>query len=142
MKEAKEELLLNKVKSNYILKRIFGNVTRTKFFNVIRYNKKIQKKLEKDLEDYRKEHLKIELEIVPGGNNFAYFISYIKDTNESYYHIYINDNKEELKRNYYIKNDKAKKIKVVLEFPLNTSLSGLFKNCNDINCQFLFLIKI
>ena len=72
---------------------------------------------------------KVELEIIPIGNNFNIFINQFEK--ESYYHIYINDNKEELKRNYLVRNDKAKKIKVILDGEIK-SFSKLFKNCVDI----------
>ena len=113
MEEINKNFLLNQVKSSYILKRILDNLERNKFFNLIRYNKKLQKRLEKNIDDYKNEYLKVELEIIPIGNNFNIFIN--QSGKESYYHFYINDNKEELKRNYLLRNDKATKIKVILD---------------------------
>ena len=123
---SKKTISLRDVKSNFILKQIFGNLNRNKFFNIIRYNKEIQKRLDIDINDYKNEYSKIEIEIIPIENNYAFFINYI--TNKSYFHIFINDNKEELKRNYIIKNDNAKKIKVILDNKIK-SFSRLFKSC-------------
>ena len=113
MEETNEKFSLHQVKSSYILKRILDNLERNKFFNLIRYNKKLQKRLEKNIDDYKNEYLKVELEIIPIGNNFNIFIN--QSGKESYYHFYINDNKEELKRNYLLRNDKATKVKVILD---------------------------
>ena len=38
--------MLNKIRSVYIIKEIFKNIEPLVFLNIIRYNKKIQKKLE------------------------------------------------------------------------------------------------
>ena len=48
-----------------------------------------------------------------------------KDPN---YHFYLNDNKEELDKNYITKYDNAKKIKVIIDEGIK-SLSSLFKSC-------------
>ena len=42
----------NDIKSKYILKTIFENLTRRKFLDVIHYNKDIKKKVEISLNDY------------------------------------------------------------------------------------------
>ena len=123
---SKKTISLRDVKSNFILKQIFGNLNRNKFFNIIRYNKEIQKRLDIDINDYKNEYSKIEIEIIPIENNYAFFINYITD--KSYYHIFINDNKEEFKRNYFFRSDNVKKIKVILDHEIK-SFSGLFKNC-------------
>ena len=54
--------LLN-IKSNYILKQIFNNLQKKILLNFIRYNKILQKRLNKDINDYKIEYSKIELEI-------------------------------------------------------------------------------
>ena len=52
-----------------------------------------------------------------------------KDTfikiDEKYYHIYFDDKPEEIKRNYFIKDEKVSKIKVILNYE-GDSLSELF----------------
>ena len=61
------------VKSNFILKKIFGNLKKKRFLNIIRYNKEIQKRLDVNINDFKNECSKIELEIIPIENNFGYF---------------------------------------------------------------------
>ena len=44
--------LLEKIKSKYILKKIFDNLQKRKSLNIIRYNKIIQERLDIDLYNY------------------------------------------------------------------------------------------
>ena len=44
----------NAIKSNYILKKILSLLIKYKLFDLIYYNKELQKKLSIDIEDYRK----------------------------------------------------------------------------------------
>ena len=55
--------ILLKIKSKYILKSIFDILIEKKFLQIIIYNKKLQKKLDKKINDYKYEFLKIEIEI-------------------------------------------------------------------------------
>ena len=57
----------------------------------------------------------------------------IKDKeNEIYYHIYFNDNNEEIKNKYYIeKEDKVTKIKIIIDYQVK-SFKDLFLWCNCI----------
>ena len=83
------------VKSKYILLKIFGMMQNKRSLNIIRYNKKFQEKLEKNINHYIKEYSKIEIEIFPVEKKYGKFsnISSIKR-----YHIYFNDNSKEAKR--------------------------------------------
>ena len=56
--------LLNNIKSKYIIVKIFENVQTNIFLNLIRYNKTFQKRLNKNIDDY-KDYAKIEIEIFP-----------------------------------------------------------------------------
>ena len=92
----KDNYLMN-IRSKYILKQIMENLKTKISLKIINYNKNLQNKLNIDINNYRK-YLAIELEIdvVPG--NYGQFINIYNDKEESYYHIYFNDNKEEIKR--------------------------------------------
>ena len=57
-------ILLNNIKSKYIIVKIFENVQTNIFLNLIRYNKTFQKRLNKNIDDY-KDYSKIEIEIFP-----------------------------------------------------------------------------
>ena len=117
---------LMNIKSNYILKEIFDVLDISKCLNIIRYSKIYQQKLEKDINNYKDEYLNIEIEIIPSEGNL---ITFIEDWDKKgYFHYFINDNKEELKRNYILKMDNAKKIKVKVDKEVK-SFSRLFQDC-------------
>ena len=89
------------IKSKYILQKIFNNLLKTKSLNIIKYNKNIKNRINikiKDYKEYSEMYSSIEIEIKPVKNKFGKFITIYE--NEKYYHIYFNDNKEEIKRNY------------------------------------------
>ena len=52
------------IKSKYILQRIFAYLTEKKQLQIIKYNKNIQQKFEKDINDY-KNYKKIIIELTP-----------------------------------------------------------------------------
>ena len=57
-----KKINLNDIKNKYILKKIFGNIQKIKYLNIIRYNKNIQNRLDVDINVY-KECMQIKLEI-------------------------------------------------------------------------------
>ena len=121
--------LLNNIKSKYIIVKIFENVQTNIFLNLIRYNKTFQKRLNKNIDDY-KDYSKIEIEIFPEEEKYGDFINF--DYYRNYYHIYFNDDeKEEKKKNYITKYDKVQKIKIKIDYEVR-SLYRLFKNCECI----------
>ena len=121
---------LSKIKSKYILKQIFINLQYNKFLDIIKYNKKFQKIKNLTLNDYKKEHYKIVIEIIPKNNIYGKFIN-INKNYESSYHIYINNSKEEIKKYSIDKFDIITKVKIILDQKIK-SLNGLFKECNCI----------
>ena len=125
MKEEKN--ILFKIRSNYMLKRIFSHLSTTRLLDTIRYNKKLQNKLNKDINDYKK-YLQIEIEIIPFKNIYGNFINIPNQNDENYYHIYFDDNKEEIKRHYINQSDNVNKITIVIDYEIK-SLYMLFKEC-------------
>ena len=121
---------LKRIRSKYILEQILNNLQTNILLNIIRYNKNIRNKLNKDINDYKKEYSKIELEIIPCTNERGKFINITKK-NEANYHIYFNDNKEEIKVNKNEINGKINKIKIIIDYKIK-SLFHLFKNCKII----------
>jgi len=88
--------VLKDVKSNYILKKIFYNLTKGKFLNIIKYNKKLKKRLNiniNDFKEYSEIFSTIEIEIIPIKNKDCEFINSYEQ-NGHLYHIYFNDNKK------------------------------------------------
>ena len=119
-----------KINSDYFLIKIFDNLKENKLLEIIRYNKNIQNKLNKKLNDFIKEYSKIVIEIIPKENTYGKFIN-IPKKYESYYHIYFNDNKEEIKRKELNKDENIFKIKVILDYKIK-SLSHFFDKCKCI----------
>ena len=70
----------NEIKSKYILKQIFDNVTKNKYLNIIKYNKNIQQKLEIGLNDYKEScilYSSIIINLIPKKNLYGKFINII-----------------------------------------------------------------
>jgi len=132
--------LLKNIRSKHVLKEIFFYLNKYKYFEIIRYNKYIQNKIEIGLNDY-KEYLKIEIEIIPKKNRAKKPINFINVSNEkrSSYHIYFNDSTIETKRTDLTRNDDVSKIKIILDYEFK-SFKGLFSDCK--NCEKIIFKKI
>jgi len=111
--KTKNKEALNKIRSIYILKAILENLKLHKYFDIIKYNKKLQKRLNLSLIDY-KEFNTIEIEIIPHKNEYGKFINF-KSFEEKYYHIYINYNEKERKKNYIDENERIYHIIVKID---------------------------
>ena len=122
------------IKSNYFLERMFGKIKKNKLLNIIKYNKKIQSRVNLSIKDYKQysEILSpIEIEVIITKNKYDKFINITNKEDKQFYHIYFDDGKEEIKRNYLIKTDKVKKIKIIIDYQV-LSLENLFKDCKII----------
>ena len=123
------------IRSNHILKQIMVNLSTNKLLDIIRYNKKLQNNLNKNI-DFYKEYTNIEIEIIPKENQSGDFINISKE-NKSYCHIYFDEENSEIKRNYFTQNDMVKKIKVVIESKIK-SFNELFRGCEYLeNIKFI-----
>ena len=123
-----KEFLMN-IKSKFILKKIFEQIQYNKLLELIRYNRNLQNRLQKGLNDY-KEYLKTEIEIIPNSIFCEKFMN-IKDNDAFYFHIYFNDSKNEIKFNELFSYKFIRKIKVIIEFEFKL-FNRLFKNCHNI----------
>ena len=124
---AKPNPITEKIKSRYILSKIYDNMTKKKKFQIVKYNKRIQNRLNLDVKDY-KEYCEIEIEKIPAKGKYGRFIN-IDANDKLYYHIYFNDNKEEIKNKYEInKKDKVTKIKIIIDYQAK-SFKYLFSWC-------------
>ena len=125
--------VLIKVKSKYIIKQIFDNLQQKNALEILRYNKKLRNVLNKKINEYKNEYLKIEIEIFPLEkiDKNQKFIN-ILEKNESLFHIYFNDNNiKEIRRNEINKDDKIEKIKIIIDSKIK-SLRLLFYECKCI----------
>ena len=131
MDKSRNNNSFSKIKSKFLLKQIFDSLNPKKTLEIIKYNKNIQEKLDIGINDY-KTYKKIEIEITPIyiENKINYFIK-IPFDKKSFYHIYFNDEINEINKNYFDKDDNIKKIKIIIDEE-NTSFEQLFYNCECI----------
>ena len=125
--------IFKNLKSDYFLQRVFNNLMKKKTIDIIKYNKYIKNKINiniKDYKEYSEIYSSIEIEIKPVNNKYGKFINIIKE-NEKYYHIYFNDNKEEIKRNYLDEKENITKLKIIIDYQVK-SFESLFSNCECI----------
>ena len=118
--------IFENIKSKYILLKIFENMPKRKSLDIIRYNKTIKKRININVKDYEECSL-IEIEIIPVKNKYGLFIN-IKKEEEKYYHIYFDNNKEEIKRNYLKENEQVKIIRIIIDYQVK-SFEDLFDSC-------------
>ena len=131
---AKPNPILENIKSRYILSKIYDNMTKKKKLEIVKYNKRMQNRMNlsvKDYKEYSETYSSIEIEIIPTKGKYGKFIN-IKENDELYYHIYFNDNNEEIKNKYEIKEeDKVTKIKIIIDYQIK-SFKELFSCCECI----------
>ena len=101
---AKQNPITEKIKSDYFLQKLYDNMTKKKKLEIVKYNKKIQNRINLSIKNYKEYSVKftpIEIEIIPTKGKYCEFIN-INENDKLYYHIYFNDNKEEIKNKYEI----------------------------------------
>ena len=132
--------MLNNLKSKYILQLIFEHIQKKSYLKLINYNKSIQNLLNISIDNYihlynKKFQIEIEVTMAQfyiGEENKEYkFINIINKEDEKYYHIYFNDETEEIKRTYIQLKEKANKIKVLIDKDVK-SIEALFEYCHCI----------
>ena len=133
---AKPNPIIENIKSKYILSKIYNNIIIKKKLEIVRCNKRIQNRLNlsiKDYKEYSETFTPIEIEIIPTKGKYGEFIN-ISENEELYYHIYFNDNKEEIKNKYRIKEedgvtkhkyyiekeDKVTKIEIIIDYQVKS----------------------
>ena len=119
---------LNMIRSVYILKQVTEYTTRNKLLPIINFNKALQEKLNIGIDDYKDLCDKIKIELIPiNKNNTNKFIKMIKNS-EQYYHIYFNDDNNEIHRDYFNSNEQVYKIRIIIDKEIK-SLGSLFYKC-------------
>ena len=123
-KQVKSKTILDKLKTDYFLERIFNIMCKKKSLGIMKYNKKLQKKMKINVNDYKAysqkySSIEIELKVVEKKYNYDKFIN-IPEEKKEYYHIYFNDSNNEIKRNYLMKNEKVKKIKIIIDYQVQS----------------------
>ena len=120
---------LKKFRGDYFLIKVFDNLEKKKKLNMIKYNKNMKKKI--DYKKYSEKYTPIEIEIRPVNNKYGQFINYRIGIVDLYHHIYFNNNKEEIKRNYIYEGEQINKIKIIIDYQIK-SFENLFYNCDCI----------
>ena len=129
---------MEKIKSITILKQIFKNIVQRKLLEIIKKNKKIKNRLNinvNNYKDYSEKYSQIEIELKIIKDKYGKFINISKKENESFFHIYLNNNDKEVKKYDINEKDKINKLKIIIDHQIN-SFQGLFKNCKCIESIF------
>ena len=131
---------LDNLKSDYFLIKMFDLIKQNKALKIIKYNKKIQKRLNINIKNYKEcsqLYSPIELELKLEDNEYGKFIN-IPDEEKEFFHIYFNNSKKEIKRNYLIEKEKVKRIKIIINYQVK-SFENLLYDCLWINS--IYFIK-
>ena len=121
------------LKSDYFIQKLFDYMEKRISLKIIKCNMNIQKRLNININNYKdfsEKFSSIELEIIPVQNKYGSFIK-IKKENKKYFHIYFNNNKEEIKKTELNKEDIVSKINITIDYQIE-SFKELFYYCNCI----------
>ena len=122
---------LQNIKSLIIISRIFNNLEKLKFFKIIKYNKKTQKKFKISLDDYKEIFSIIEIEITPAEKKYGNFINIYNEEERKYYHIYFDNDNNEKHRYYLNDDDNVRIIKIKIDRQVK-SFRNLFNSAKCI----------
>ena len=137
IKRIKTNVDLLNLKSDYFLQKLFFNMKKYKRLEILKYNKKLQKRLNLSINDYKEYsqiYSNIEIELKLNDNIYGKFIN-ISNEDKEYYHIYFDNSKKEIKKYCLLKNDNIKKIKIIIEHQIK-SFKNLFYRCKCISSIF------
>ena len=133
LKKIKIKNDIRNIKSKYIIKKIFLYFKKDKMLKITKYNKSLLKSLNitiNDYKEYSETYSSIVIELIPAKSKFGAFINIDKYESE-YYHMYFNDDKKEIKRNFILESDKTPKIRIIIDYQAK-SLIELFCDCDCI----------
>ena len=125
---------IENIKSDYFLELIFTHMNRNRKLKIMKPNKRIQKRLNLSLKDYKEYAIlysSIEVELKVSDNKYGTFIN-IPNKEKEYYHIYFDNSAEEIKRNRILKDENIKTIKIIIDYQV-LSFKRLFANCKCIS---------
>ena len=160
LEDIKQEGNFDDIKSKYILRKIFDYLNKKKSLEIVNQNKRIQNRLGININDYIENcetNTTIEIEIIPKKNKYGKFINIINKEEESYFHIYFNNDINETKKYDIKKGDKVKRIKLIIDYQVKSFCKLFFKceciesisftkfhrnNIIDMNCMFNSCISL
>ena len=126
-------VIFKNLKSDYFLVKIFDNLLRKRSLEIVKFNKYMRERMNmsiKDYKEYAEKFSSIELEIKLVKSNYGNFINY-DINNEQYYHIYFDNNEEEIRRSFLIENEDINSIKIIIDYQVE-SFKELFIYCECI----------
>ena len=132
-KDIKSKGEFKNLKSDYFLRKICDYLQRKKSLEIFKYNKKIQKRLNISINNYKEYseiYSSIEIELIPVKNNYGKFIN-IPVNEKDYFHIYYDERKDEIKDNMSVDSYEVSKIKIIIDYQVK-SFKCLFNNCKCI----------
>ena len=112
---------------------LFHNLLIKKSLEILKLNKHNQKRINLNINDYKaysEKYSSIVIEIIPVKKKYGNFIN-INEIDKLYYHIYFNNNKEEIKRTNLNENENIDKIVIIINYRVE-SFKCLFSFCNCI----------
>jgi surface protein len=137
--EVKQKNLFNKMRSNYMLLKIFDFLERKILLKLINRNKMIMKRINISLRDYeliyKENYSPIEIEIFPDINQHGFTDKLFNSLEgyEPYYHLYFDDCQIETDSDFIEKFWDYNKHKIILKIDYHVnSLDGLFYSCRSI----------
>ena len=126
---------LGDIKADFFLQKLFDALPKLKCLKLIKYNKSIQNRLNKgikDFQEYTELYSPIEIEIIPAKKKYGEFINIPYPEKKSNFHIFFDNNKNEIQRNYLEENESIDKIKIIIDYQVK-SLERLFSSCTCID---------
>ena len=131
--QTKSKVIFEKLKSGYFLARIFEYMPKKKSLEIMKINKRLQKRTNLSIinyKEYSELYSSIEIELTPAKNEYGSFIR-ISEEEKDYYHVYFNNVKKEKGRNFLKEKEKVKIIKIKIDHQVK-SFNDLFSHCNCI----------
>ena len=138
LKQIKNKVDIENLKSNFIFKKILHTMKKNKAFEIIKYNKNIQKRLNLSINDYQQYsqlYSLIEIELKIAYNKYDKFIN-ISGEEMKYYHIYFDNSNEGIKRNHMYDFEHVNKIRIIIDYHVK-SFKKLFSGCKCITSVIL-----
>ena len=134
MNQFQSKNIFEDLKSDYFLQKVCNYITRKKVLDIMKYNKRLQKRIKLNINDYIQfsqlySSIIIELNLVE--NNYDKFIN-ITEKEKEFFHIYFDNSNEEIKRYLINENEKVKMIKIIIDCQVK-SFKKLFDNCKCIS---------
>ena len=132
--------MLEKIRSEFFLKFLCQHIKdKDNVLRIFKYNKCLQKKLNISINDYKDKYYQTIIEVKPGKTKTNIrenvFIRILRNYYNSY-HIYFDNDKNEIKRNYLEYNEKVDKIKIYIDYQVK-SFKALFLYCNVEEIKFI-----